>query len=50
MSAVPVIPGRLYRVTHRGMSLIVIAPDSCTAIVIGFACFIDDAETMPCAA
>jgi len=49
MSAVPIIPGRLYRVTHRGTSLIVIAPDPCTAIVIGLARFIPE-EELPCAA
>lgn len=55
MIAVPIIPGHLYRVTWRGISLIVIAPDGCTAIVIGMARFFDDsadkdAEAIPCAA
>lgn len=55
MIAVPIIPGRLYRVTHRGTSLIVIAPDGCTAIVICLPRFFDhgadqDATALPCAA
>lgn len=55
MIAVPIIPGRLYRVTWRGISLIVIAPDGCTAIVICLARFFDDgadhdAEAIPCSA
>lgn len=48
MSAVPIIPGRLYRGSHRGQSLIVIAPNPCTAIVIGLARFLP--EELPCAA
>lgn len=56
MSAVPIVPGRLYRVTYRGTSLIVIAPDGCTAIVICLPRFFDDEAipaargTVPCAA
>lgn len=49
MSAAPIIPGRVYRVTHGGQMLIVIAPDACTAIVIAAARFIGD-EELPCAA
>lgn len=49
MSAAPVIPGRVYRVSHRGQTLIVIAPDACTAIVIGLARLVL-AEELPCAA
>jgi hypothetical protein len=49
MIAAPVIPGRVYRVTHRGLSFIVDAPDACTAIVIGIARFFSE-EDMPCAA
>ncbi len=49
MSAVPIIPGRIYRVTYRGTSLIVIAPDACTAIVICLARFIPE-EELSCAA
>ena len=55
MIAVPIVRGRLYRVTWRGISLIVIAPDSCTAIVICLARIFDDdstqeTEAIPCAA
>lgn len=35
MIAAPIIAGRLYRVRGRGMALVVIAPDACTAIAIG---------------
>lgn len=49
MIAEPIIPGRVYRVTHRGQSLIVIAPDPCTAIVIGLARFFIE-EDLLCAA
>lgn len=49
MIAVPIVPGRLYRVSHRGASLIVEAPDGCTAIVIGLARPLA-AERLPCAA
>lgn len=49
MIAAPIIPGRVYRVSHRGQSLIVIAPDPCTAIVIGLARLVF-AEELPCAA
>lgn len=49
MSAAPIIPGRVYRVSHRGQSLIVIAPDPCTAIVIGLARLVFTKE-LPCAA
>jgi hypothetical protein len=49
MIAAPIIPGRLYRVHHRGQSLIVIAPDPCTAIVIGLARLVCS-ESLPCAA
>jgi hypothetical protein len=49
MIAVPITPGRLYRIRHRGQSLIVIAPDPCTAIVIGLARLVF-AEDLPCAA
>lgn len=49
MIAAPIIPGRVYRVRHRGQALIVIAPDPCTAIVIGMARLIF-AEELPCAA
>lgn len=48
MSARPIIPGRVYRVQHGGQMLIVIAPDPCTAIVIGLARLIP--EELPCAA
>ena len=47
MSAAPIIPGRVYRVQHHGQTLIVIAPDPCTAIVIGLARLLP--EPMPCA-
>ena len=49
MISAPVIPGKTYRVTHRGLSFIVDAPDACTAIVIGIARFFSE-EDMPCAA
>jgi hypothetical protein len=49
MIAAPIIPGRVYRVSHRGQSLIVIAPDPCTAIVIGMARLVFE-EELPCAA
>lgn len=49
MSAAPIIPGRVYRVSHRGYFLIVIAPDPCTAIAIGLARFFTE-EELPCAA
>ena len=49
MIAAPVIPGRVYRVTHRGLSFIVDAPDACTAIVIGIARFFSE-EYLSCAA
>lgn len=47
MVAAPIIPGRVYRVRGRGMCLVVIAPDACTAIVIGLARIL---EKTPCAA
>ncbi len=49
MIAAPVIPGRVYRVTHRGLAFIVDAPDACTAIVIGIARFFSE-EDLSCAA
>lgn len=49
MIAAPIVPGRLYLIRHRGQSLIVIAPDPCTAIAIGLARFFID-EELPCAA
>lgn len=49
MIAAPIIPGRIYRVSHRGHTLIVIAPDPCTAIAIGLARFFSE-EELPCAA
>ena len=49
MIAAPIIPGHMYRVRHRGQSLIVIAPDPCAAIVIGLARLVF-AEALPCAA
>lgn len=50
MSAAPIVPGHSYRVSHRGQSLIVIAPDPWTAIAIGLPCFIDEPKELPCAA
>ena len=49
MIAAPVIPGRVYRITHRGLLYLIDAPDACTAIVIGLARFFTE-EDLPCAA
>jgi len=49
MIAAPIFPGRAYRVSHRGQSIIVIAPDACIAITIAAARLLEQ-EGLPCAA